>query len=454
MIVAKFGGTSLASAGQVKKVCNIILSDSRRKVIVVSAPGKRNSDDIKVTNLLIKCAEAYIKTSNADKELNAVIDRFAGIGKELGVPDNVLASIADDITSRLKLYKGDNERFIDAMKAAGEDNCAKLVAGYLQSLGTDARYVNPGDAGLVLSNEFGNAQVLPESYNNLKALKDISGIIIFPGFFGYSREGDVVTFPRGGSDITGSILAAALDAELYENFTDVDCVYSVNPRIIPNPYPIRELTYREMRELAYAGFNVFHEEAMVPVYRKGIPVRIRNTNNPDAPGTTIVKERKNITRPVIGIASDDRFCCINIDKYLMNREIGFGRRVLKILEDERISYEHMPSGIDHISIVLNQQQLNKEKEERIINQVKKELAVDEISVMHNLALIMIVGEGMSETVGIAARATAAFARVGVNIEMINQGVSEISIMFGVKAKDTEKAVKSLYEEFFGDVRGS
>ncbi|NSW91551.1 MAG: aspartate kinase [Firmicutes bacterium] len=450
MKVAKFGGTSLASAEQVKKVCNIITSDPKRKVIVVSAPGKRYSEDIKVTDLLIKCAENYIATGNADKECEAVISRFNDIGKELEVSGGVITSIADDIRGRLKLYTGDNKKFIDIMKAAGEDNCAKLVAGYLQNQGINACYINPKDAGLVLSNEFGNAQVLPESYENLKSLKDIPGIVIFPGFFGYSFEGDIVTFSRGGSDITGSILAAALNAELYENFTDVDCVYSVNPRIIPNPYPIYELTYREMRELSYAGFSVFHEEALVPVYRKGIPVRIKNTNNPDAPGTTIVPERKNITRPVIGIANDDRFCCINISKYLMNREIGFGRKVLKILEDENLSYDHMPSGIDHMSVVLNQSQLRKETEERIISRIEKELAVDEVTIMHNLALIMIVGEGMSQTVGIAARATAAFARVGVNIEMINQGVSEISIMFGVKAEDSIKAVKSLYEEFFGE----
>ena len=358
--------------------------------------------------------------------------------------------ISTDIKSRLKLYSGNKKEFVDIMKAAGEDNCAKLVACYLKSLGINACYVNPKDAGLLLSNEFGNAQVLPQSYENLKCLKEIPGIIVFPGFFGYSLNGEIVTFSRGGSDITGSILAAAVDADIYENYTDVDCVYSVNPRIISNPCPIHELTYREMRELSYAGFNVLHEEALIPVYRKGITVRIKNTNNPNAPGTAIVPARHNITRPVIGIANDDRFCCINISKYLMNREIGFGRKLLKILEDENISYDHMPSGIDHISVVLNQSQLDKDVEARILDRIRNELSVDEVSIMHNLALIMIVGEGMSQTVGIAARATAAFARVGVNIEMINQGVSEISIMFGVKAEDCIKAVKSLYEEFFGN----
>ncbi|HOJ09982.1 MAG TPA: aspartate kinase [Clostridiales bacterium] len=450
MKVAKFGGTSLASAEQIKKVCKVVTSDPDRKIVVVSAPGKRYKDDIKVTDLLIACAESYISKNNADEECDAVISRFSEIGKELRVDKSVIVSIAEDIKGRLNLYSGDNKKFIDLMKAAGEDNSAKLVAGYLKSLGIDACYVNPKDAGLILSSEFGNAQVLPESYNNLKSLRDIPGIVIFPGFFGYSAEGDVVTFSRGGSDITGSILAAAVDADLYENFTDVDCVYSVNPTIIPNPHPIHELTYTEMRELSYAGFSVFHEEALVPVYRKGIPVRVKNTNNPDAPGTTILLERTNITRPVIGIASDDRFCCINISKYLMNREIGFGRRILEILEKENLSYDHTPSGIDHISIVLNQAQLNKETEERVTRKIKNDLGVDDITVMHNLALIMIVGEGMSQTVGLAARATGAFARAGVNIEMINQGLSEISIMFGVRAEDSIKAVKSLYEEFFGE----
>jgi len=450
MKVAKFGGTYLANAEQVKKVCNIITSDPEIKIVVVSAPGKRYSEDTKVTDLLIKCAESYIEKGNADKECQEVIGRFNDIATDLGISDGIMDEISTDIKSRLKLYSGNKKEFVDIMKAAGEDNCAKLVACYLKSLGINACYVNPKDAGLLLSNEFGNAQVLPQSYENLKCLKEIPGIIVFPGFFGYSLNGEIVTFSRGGSDITGSILAAAVDADIYENYTDVDCVYSVNPRIISNPCPIHELTYREMRELSYAGFNVLHEEALIPVYRKGITVRIKNTNNPNAPGTAIVPARHNITRPVIGIANDDRFCCINISKYLMNREIGFGRKLLKILEDENISYDHMPSGIDHISVVLNQSQLDKDVEARILDRIRNELSVDEVSIMHNLALIMIVGEGMSQTVGIAARATAAFARVGVNIEMINQGVSEISIMFGVKAEDCIKGGKSLDEEVFGN----
>jgi len=432
MKVAKFGGTSLANAEQIKKVCNIVMSDPERQIVVVSAPGKRYKDDIKVTDMLIACAESRLAGNTAEEELNRVIARYAEIAEDLGLSGGITDTIAADLKSRVDMDATNREKFIDCLKAAGEDNSAKLVAAYLRSLGVDARYVNPKDAGLYLSSEYGNAQVLPESYDNLKSLKDIPGIKIFPGFFGYSREGEVVTFPRGGSDITGSILAAAVDADLYENFTDVD----------------HELTYREMRELSYAGFGVFHEEALVPVYRKGIPVRILNTNNPSAPGTTILPTRTNIKSHVVGIASDKGFCSINISKYLMNREIGFGRRLLQILEEEGLSYEHTPSGIDNISVVLKECQFDKATEQRVIERIKSQLATDEVSVTRDLALIMVVGEGMRRTIGIAARVTGALARSRVNIEMINQGSSELSMMFGIKAEDANSAVKALYEEFF------
>jgi aspartate kinase len=203
-----------------------------------------------------------------------------------------------------------------------------------------------------------------------------------------------------------------------------------------------------MRELSYAGFSVFHEEALVPVYEKGIPVRIKNTNNPAAPGTTIVKERRNISSPVVGIASDPGFCFIYISKYLMNREVGFGRKILQILEEEHISYEHIPSGIDNMSIILKQNVLDEQKEARIVERIKKELAVDDISVDKDLALVMIVGEGMRNTLGITARAASSLARAGINLEMINQGPSEVSMMFGVKAAESNHAVCALYDEFF------
>jgi len=380
--------------------------------------------------------------------MNAVVARFAEIASELGLSDDIIDTIAGDIRARVNSDKSNKEKYTDNLKAAGEDNSAKLVASYLRSIGYDARYVNPKDAGLILSDEYGNAQVLPQSYENLKTLSDYPGITIFPGFFGYSLSGEVVTFPRGGSDITGSILAAAVDADLYENFTDVDNVYSANPNLIENPKPIIEITYREMRELSYAGFSVLQEETLIPVYKKGIPVRIKNTNNQSAPGTTIVKERHNITEPVVGIAGDSGFCFIYLSKYLMNREIGFGRKLLQILEEEHIPFEHMPSGIDNITIILKQAHFTEQKEKKIVDRIVNELEVDDISVQRNLALVMIVGEGMRNTVGITSRASGALARENINLDLISQGPSEVSMIFGIKDYEKDRAIRALYNEFF------
>ena len=259
MKVAKFGGTSLADAAQIRKVAGIVTSDPERRLIVVSAPGKRNKADTKVTDLLIACAQQHLATGAAAKELQAVVDRYAEIARDLGLAGELAERIEADLRARLATSTADPGQFLDTMKAAGEDNSARLFAAYLQSRGAPAHYVSPRDAGLVLSHEFGNAQVLPESYENLAKLRDAPGITIFPGFFGYSPEGAVVTLPRGGSDITGSILAAAVKADVYENFTDVDSVFVANPSVVRNPQAIPELTYREMRELSYAGFSVFHE---------------------------------------------------------------------------------------------------------------------------------------------------------------------------------------------------
>lgn len=449
MKVAKFGGTSLANAEQIKKVCSIILTDPERRLIVVSAPGKRFKEDIKVTDMLINCAKVRLAGGTAEKEAAAIIGRYTEIAADLGLSDStIIEMIAADIRARLTADSSNADAFMDSLKAAGEDNAAKLTAAYLTSIGVEARYVDPREAGLLLSNEFGNAQVLPESYDNLANLASLPGISIFPGFFGYSKEGNVVTFSRGGSDVTGSILAAAINASEYENFTDVDSVFSANPNVIKNPMPITALTYREMRELSYAGFSVFHEEALVPVYRKGIPVRIKNTNNPSAPGTVISLRKNQSEWPVTGIACDTGFLCLYLGKYLMNREVGFGRRVLQILEEEGISYEHMPSGIDNLSIIIKEKQLPLGMEDKIMEKFRNELDVDDISIQRGLGLVMIVGEGMTHTVGIAARATRAFANAGVNLEMINQGSSEVSMMFGVLAEDGEKALLTLYEEFF------
>ena len=257
-------------------------------------------------------------------------------------------------------------------------------------------------------------------------------------------------FRSGGSDITGSIIASGVNASLYENFTDVDSVYSVNPNIVDNPKPITTLTYREMRELSYAGFSVFHDEALIPAVEKEIPVCIKNTNNPSAPGTMIVANKDTPDKTVVGVASDTGFISLYVSKFLMNREIGFVRKLLQILEEEKVSFEHAPSGIDDISIIIHEQQLDNNKEFTIMNRISNELQPDIVRIHRDLALIMIVGEGMKETIGMAQMATTALGEAKVNLEMINQGSSEVSMMFGIKSNGLHRAIKSLYNTFFAE----
>ncbi|MDZ5471549.1 aspartate kinase [Bacillus sp. 31A1R] len=448
MKVVKFGGSSLSSGEQVKKVLQIVVSDIERKIVVVSAPGKRFASDTKVTDLLIQLGEYFLQEKDVSELFGKIIERYESLAEELHLSSNIVNRIRKDLLCLLERDRSNPERYLEAIKASGEDNNAKLIAAYFRNEGIEAHYINPKDAGLLVTDEYGNAQVLPHSYENLSNLRHQPGILVFPGFFGYTEKGEVATFSRSGSDITGSILAHAVNASMYENFTDVDGVFSVNPHIVSNPKGIRELTYREMRELSYAGFSVFHDEALIPAFRAGIPVNVKNTNNPLAPGTLIVNKRTNQNGPVVGIASDNGFCSIYVSKYLMNREIGFGSRLLGIIEENGLSYEHTPSGIDDISIILRQNQLTSNIEEEVINRIKTELNADEVIVEHDLALIMVVGEGMRHNVGTTARASSALAKVGVNIEMINQGSSEVSMMFGVKEADERKAVQALYEEFF------
>jgi len=448
MKTVKFGGSSVADAAQIKKVAEIVRSDPDRRIVVVSAPGKRHKADTKVTDLLIALAEAVLAGRGVEAVLAAVTGRYAEIARDLNLPDSVAAEVEAGLRARIADRGPNDVQFMDAMKAAGEDCNARLIAEAFCALGMDARYVNPGEAGLLLSDDFGNAQVLPESYEKLAALRDFDGITVFPGFFGYTRSGEVATFPRGGSDITGAILAAAVQAEVYENFTDVDSVCSMDPRIIENPPPITCMTYREMRELSYAGFGVFHDEAIVPAVRAGIPICIKNTNNPAASGTLVVPVRAPEERTVVGISSAPGFSAVYIDKYMMNREIGFGRRLLQMLEEETVSYEHTPSGIDNISVILETAQLGGGRETRITERINRELQPDAVLVEHGLALIMVVGEGMHYTPGMAAQAAQALAEAGVNIEMINQGASEISMMFAVKESDREQALRALGKAFF------
>ncbi len=447
MKVAKFGGSSMASANQLIKVANIVKDDASRKFIVVSAPGKRYKEDTKMTDLLIDLGKAYINQLPYEHQLNIIMERLTEIVTELDLPRDLLEEFAVSLKEVQKLHPN-KESLMDAVKAIGEDSSAKMLSAYLNKIGIHASYVNPKEAGLILSDEPGNAQILPESFDKIRELKEREGVLVIPGFFGYTKEGKLVTFSRGGSDITGSIVAAGVNAELYENFTDVDSVYSVNPAFVPNPKKITKLTYREMRELSYAGFSVFHDEALIPAYHAKIPVAIKNTNNPTAEGTLIVAERDLNGQVVTGIASDTGFCNLFVSKYLMNREIGFGRKLLNIFEDEGVSFEHAPSGIDNMSVIFRERNLPREKEHVIIERIKNELHPDTVSISRGIAIIMVVGEGLVNSIGVANQATEAFTKAKVNIDMINQGSSEVSMMFGIQASDLERAIRSLYQSYF------
>ncbi|MGQ7462609.1 aspartate kinase [Streptococcus suis] len=448
MKVIKFGGSSLASAGQVEKVFNIVQSDPERRFVVVSAPGKRNAEDTKVTDALIKYYKEYINGKDVSASQEWIINRYQAMVDELGFTAKSMKKIAESIKLLASLPIENNDFLYDAFLAAGEDNNAKLIAEYFTFKGLPARYVHPKKAGIIVSSEPGNARILPSSYDKIEELRESDEILVIPGFFGVTADNQICTFSRGGSDITGSIVAAGVKADLYENFTDVDGIFAAHPGIIKNPHSIKELTYREMRELAYAGFSVLHDEALLPAYRGRIPLVIKNTNNPNHPGTRIVHKHTEETVPVVGIAADDDFVSLNISKYLMNREVGFGRKVLQILEDLNIRWEHMPTGIDDLSIVLRERELTPIKEEEILRRLNTKLEVDKAEIEHGLSIIMIVGENMKSHVGVTATATTALSQENVNLAMISQGASEVSVMFVVKTEEKKKALKALYQAFF------
>lgn len=450
MKVTKFGGSSLASATQLKKVLDIIKDDPERRFVVVSAPGKRNAEDTKVTDALIR----YYKEFTSDKDVTQtqqwIIERYRDITEELGLKETIIQEIAEDIYDLTNLPKKGNPFTYDAFLAAGENNNAKLIAAYFNQNELEARYIHPKEAGLTVTAEPSNARILPSSYDKIEELKDSNEVVVIPGFFGVTQNGDICTFSRGGSDITGSIIAAGVKADLYENFTDVDGIFAAHPGIIKHPHSIPELTYKEMRELAYAGFSVLHDEALVPAYRGKIPLVIKNTNNPEHPGTRIVLEHSNDHVTVVGIAGDSGFVSINTTKYLMNREVGFGRKFLQILEDLNISWEHMPTGIDDLSIILRSRELTPIKEQEILKQLTQKLEVDTAEIEHDLSIIMIVGEKMKSHVGVTATAAKALSENEINIQMISQGSSEVSIMFVVSKDQEEKAIKALYDAFFSN----
>lgn len=446
MIVCKFGGSSVANAQQIKKILNIINQEEQRKIVIVSAPGKRNSDDIKVTDLLIQLYDKVLLSEKYDNELNDILHRFESIENELGLTTSLTPLFKTQLLDFIQKYNNQPLRLLDAIKSSGEDFNAQLIAAYNNQNGIKTTYLSPKALNMIVSDEPGKAIINDDSFEKIyKVIQNIAGKIIIPGFFGVNENGDRVTFSRGGSDITGAIISRSVHAEIYENFTDVSGIFAANPNIVENPASIHNLTYAEMRELSYAGFNVFHDEALMPLYKEGIPVNIKNTNDPDHPGTMITKTRAS--SGVVGVSYDSGFVSINMTKYLMNREIGFTRKLLTILEDNHISYEHMPSGIDDISLIIRKNQFNDNLYE-LITEIKNQLNVDDISVEENIAILMIVGLGMKTQVGTANKATEAFRKNNINLKMINQGSSEISMMFGIDEADETKAVQAIYDAYF------
>ena len=450
MKVIKFGGSSLANATQLRKVFNIVKSDEKRKIVVVSAPGKRTSEDEKVTDLLIQLATSHIEGNYDEEVLKKILVRYKEICDELVLKPEVFELVRVHFKNLKERNDLAPDYLMDAYKASGEDLNARLIASYFNQEGLVAKYVGPREANFWVSDTPGEARILEESYQELEYLQLTNEVIIFPGFYGVTKEGRVVTFSRGGSDITGSILANAVNAEEYENFTDVDAIYVASPKIVHKPLAIDVLSYTEMRELSYAGFSVFHTEALLPSIKKGIPVHVCNTNNPEAKGTYIMQGKVSSPSVISGIASSPGFVSIYMKKYLMNHEIGFLRKVLTIFEEEGISIEHIPTGIDDATVIIRGEDATDAQLESIVERFYVELDVDEASFTRGLCLIMLVGEGMVNMVGTTARVASTLARTQINIELYNQGVSEVSMMFGIQDQYEKKAIRALYDEFFGE----
>jgi aspartate kinase len=429
--VCKFGGTSVADAAQIRKIEKIIRDDPARRYIVVSAPGKRDKHDKKITDLLYLCHELADQELDIGEPFHLIRQRFVEIARELGVRFDVgavLAKIEAQIQAKASR---------DFAASRGEYLCARIVADYF-----GARFVDMADCIRIDA----EGRVDESTYPKLSAALAGDSLFVVPGFYGSMADGEVKTFSRGGSDITGAIVARAVSAGVYENWTDVSGFLMTDPRIVEHPKPMRVVTYREIRELAYMGANVFHEEAIFPVYRVNIPINIRNTNSPEDPGTTIVKTRDTKDGVVVGIAGRVGFTIIFVEKLLMNREVGFGRRLFGILESHGVSFEHAPSGIDTMSVIIADEQL-KGKIQAIVDDIKTQLLADRVDVMSGFALIATVGEGMAYHPGIASRLFGALAAQNINIRVIDQGSSEINIIVGVEAKDYQKAVEAIYRAF-------
>ncbi len=431
--VVKFGGSSLASAEQFAKVGEIVRSDKARIYVVPSAPGKRYNSDTKVTDMLYACYDIAVEGKDFSKQLKAIKSRYDEIISGL----KLKMTLADEFSEIEKNFKDGAGR--DYAASRGEYLNGKIMAEYLGYQFIDAAEVIFFDENGDFDSEKTN-EVLTDRLAGMKNA-------VVPGFYGSMPDGKVKTFSRGGSDITGSIVSRAAKVDIYENWTDVSGFLVADPRIIDNPAGIDTITYRELRELSYMGASVLHEDAIFPVRREGIPINIKNTNAPEDSGTWIVESTAQKSKYVItGIAGKKGFCSVNIDKAKMNNEIGFGRRVLQVFEDNGISFEHMPSGIDTMTIFVHQDEFM-DKEQQVVSGIHRLAHPDSVEIEADLALIAVVGRGMKSTRGTAGRIFSALAHAEVNVKMIDQGSSELNIIIGVANADFETAIRAIYDIF-------
>ncbi|MGN1113680.1 MAG: aspartate kinase [Oscillospiraceae bacterium] len=431
--VVKFGGSSLASAEQFKKVADIIHADDARKFVVPSAPGKRFSEDTKVTDMLYACYELASEGKNFENEFSKIKERYYEIIHSL----NIDVSLEEEFEKIRFSFIGKAGR--DYAASRGEYLNGIVLAKYL-----GYEFIDAADVIFFSDDGTFDEERTIETFR-----KRIDGIerAVIPGFYGSMPNDTIKTFSRGGSDITGSIVSEAVKADLYENWTDVSGFLIADPRIIDNPLPIKTITYRELRELSYMGATVLHEDAIFPVRKAGIPINIKNTNAPEDFGTMIVEStchKPDFT--ITGIAGKKGFSVINIEKDMMNAEVGFGRRVLEVLEKNGICFEHMPSGIDTMSIIVHQKEFEP-KEQDILAGLHRNVQPDFVEIESGLALIAIVGRGMKANRGTAGRIFSALAHAHVNVKMIDQGSSELNIIVGVDENDFDAAIKAIYDIF-------
>ena len=431
--VVKFGGSSLASAEQFEKVGKIIRADEERKFVVPSAPGKRHSKDTKVTDMLYGCYALAEEGKDFKAELKAIKERYQEIIDGLKLE----LSLDEEFKTIEKNFKEKAGK--DYAASRGEYLNGIIMANYLGYEFIDA-------ATVIFFKE--NGEFDSEKTNEvLSARLAQCESAVVPGFYGAYADGRVKTFSRGGSDVTGSIVARAVKADVYENWTDVSGFLVADPRIIKNPVAIETITYRELRELSYMGASVLHEDAIFPVRQEGIPINIRNTNAPEDNGTWIVGSTCQKSKFVItGIAGKKGFCSINIEKDMMNTEIGFGRKVLQAFEDYGISFEHVPSGIDTMTVFVHQDEFM-HKEQKVVAALHRLANPDVIDIESDLALIAVVGRVMKSTRGTAGRIFSALAHKNVNVKMIDQGSSELNIIIGVANNDFEAAIQAIYDIF-------